>query len=1205
MKLREIFRFELSYQLRRVLTWLYFGVLAVVAFNSIRGNYISDARHGDFLLNSPFVIAATTVLASLLWVLMAGAVAGNAAARDVQTRMHPLTYTAPVSKAEYLGGRFLAAFVLNVLLLLAVPVGILLGVHLPGVEPEILGPFRPASYLNAYFLIALPTAFATTAIQFSLAALSRRAIAAYLGSLVLFVTTYLVAGGIAEPLHMPTLGHLLDPIGMVTVVGYLSKAWTPIEKNTLLIGLEGSTLLNRLVWIGIGLSVLAFAHRRFRFGHPDASPRPGRRARRRDGHAPAAEGTAIVRGTRIAVLQVRPSFTFATHARQTLAIARRSFRTVVRSRSGLVLLAPIATLAGLYVLGHMKFMGVPLVPRTDHVLAFLTGPLTDPRSGWVIIPLLTVFYAGEVVWREREAGLGEIADAAPVPEWALFVGAFLGLGLVLVSWETLLTTVGVLVQVGMGYRGVQIGRYLQILFGLQLTDYLLFAVLALVVHALVSDKHVGYLVALLAYGFIAFASAFGIQHSLLIYGADPGWSYTDMRGFGPSLGPWLSFKLYWAAWALLLAVVARLLWVRGREVDLGARLRMARRRLTHPTKWAAAVAVVLILSLGGFIFYNTNVLNAYSTASERSERRTEYQRRYGRYEHVPQPQVTGTDLNVEIYPERREVEIRGTYRLVNRSGAAVDSIHLSTAPDVETGTVSFDRPAARVLADEHFGYRIYALKRPLQPGDSVRMSFVVRSEPHGFRNRGMAAFVAENGTYFTNRDWLPALGYQPDRALDDKGGRPATGIGSRPAIPSLYDVRARQEMTTAAEWITFDAVVGTDEDQTAVAPGLLRRTWTEGGRRYFRYSTDAPIQNRYAFFSADYAAREAQWQGVAIQIFHDPRHTANLDRIIEGTRASLSYYTEQFGPYPYPYIRFVERPSQGFGMHSEAANIAYDEGFSLLNPGRDSEGADLPFAVAAHEVAHQWWGNQLAYAPVEGAALLTESLATYCAMQVVEETYGEEHLRRYLNLLRTAYEMPRTRAGVPLLRATDSFDAYRRGPFALYALSEYIGKARIYEALRRLLDEYGSRGPPSPTSLDLYRHLQAVTPDSLQSLVHDLFAANTHWDLETKRATARQTPTGTWQVTLDVRARKMVVDTAGIETPVPMDDWVEIGVFAPAEKGNGTGKPLYLQTHRIGPGEHTITVTVPRKPVLAGVDPRHLLTDLPRDDHLAEVKIER
>ncbi len=143
-----------------------------------------------------------------------------------------------------------------------------------------------------------------------------------------------------------------------------------------------------------------------------------------------------------------------------------------------------------------------------------------------------------------------------------------------------------------------------------------------------------------------------------------------------------------------------------------------------------------------------------------------------------------------------------------------------------------------------------------------------------------------------------------------------------------------------------------------------------------------------------------------------------------------------------------------------------------------------------------------------------------------------------------------------------------------------------------------------PTSLDLYRELQAVTPDSLQYLLHDLFEANTFWDLETERATAEQTDAGTWKVTLDVRARKVVVDEAGVETELPMDDWVEVGVFAPAEEGEELGKPLYLQMHRIGSGEQTITVTVPREPAHAGIDPYHLLIDWERGDNTEEVKIE-
>ena len=104
--------------------------------------------------------------------------------------MHPLIYTSPVSKAEYLGGRFLAAFVLNALILLAVQVGSLLAAHAPGVDPEIIGPFRPAAYLAAYGLIALPNAFIATAVQFSVALLSGRPMASYAGSMGLFFFSY-------------------------------------------------------------------------------------------------------------------------------------------------------------------------------------------------------------------------------------------------------------------------------------------------------------------------------------------------------------------------------------------------------------------------------------------------------------------------------------------------------------------------------------------------------------------------------------------------------------------------------------------------------------------------------------------------------------------------------------------------------------------------------------------------------------------------------------------------------------------------------------------------------------------------------------------------------------------------------------------------------------------------------------------------------
>jgi len=1214
MKFREIVRFEFAYQLRRLTTWLFFTALAVVSFLFIRGNYADDALYAEFYLNSPFIIAGITVFTSLFWFVIAATVAGETAARDVENGVHPLTYTSPVLKAQYLGARFLAALALNAMILLAVPLGILLAVYGPGVDPEVIGPFRPAAFLTAYGFIALPNAFVGTAIQFAWAALSRRAIASYLGSVVLFFVAY---GGmifLGFFVGRQDLAALLDVFGHVYITSDLILGWTPIEKNTRLIELSGTLLYSRLLWFGIALGTLAFTYSRFRFAHPITSPFWSRLTRRRDAHAPTPGGGDLARRTVFAP-QVRQTFGFATCVLQTLVIAWTSFRTIAKSKGGLVVLAVIAGLVVLVLPQNMENMGTPLLPRTEYVLTFLTTSLTNPVTPWIITPLLIVLYAGELVWREREAGLGEITDAAPVPDWVLFLGKFLGLCLILVVWMGFLTLAGVLVQARMGYDKFEIALYLQVLFGLQLPEYLLFALLALTVQGLVNQKYVGHLVALLAYVAILFAGMLGIGHNLLVYGSAPRWSYTDMRGFGATLEPWRWFMLYWTAWALLLAVVARLLWMRGMEGGLGVRLQMVRHRFTRPTARAAAVAVGLILSLGGFVFYNTNVLNRYSTPFERAERHAEYERRYGRYAGTRQPSLAGTSLHVEIYPERRAVEIRGTYRLVNRTSVPIDSIHLAPSPSVATGQVSFDRPARPVVLDAEVWHNIYALDTPLEPGDSLRLNFEVTVEPRGFANGGVDPFRSANITYLRSNELLPAIGYQPHRELLKPGERRAHGLPSRPLFPLLADAEGGQDITgesgmASAERSAFDATVGTALDQIAVAPGALRRTWTEGGRRYFAYATETPIGNEYRFFSGRYAVHEETWkpshdsgQAVTVQIYHHPEHAVHLERMLRSVRASLDYYSRAFGPYPHgDIIRLVENPGAGIGAHAEPTTIDYSEGFSRFSPVDDPRGMDLPFGAIAHEMAHEWG---VSYAYVEGVPLITESFAWYAAMQVVKVTYGKEHLERLRRFFRQPAPIPPIRQSVPLLRAMDPYAAYRKGPAALYAMSEYMGEERVNLAFRRLIEKHGSRSASGATSLELYRELEAVTPDSLRYLLHDLFEANTFWKLETKQATATETAAGSWQVTMAITAHKVTVDPAGGETEVPMDEWIQVGVFAPTRPGADFGETLYLERHRIRSGEQTIVVTVPHRPSDAGIDPYLVLIDLERYDNVEKVEIER
>ncbi|MBD2703402.1 hypothetical protein IC229_22350 [Spirosoma sp. BT702] len=1218
MTFGEIFRFEISYQFRHVSTWLLFAFFFLFGFIILRLVTLTDGTY----LNAPGTITFFTVFGSAIWVVIGGVIVGDTATRDVQTRMHPLTYTAPVSKFGYLGARFLAALALNSLLLLTLYAGFLGSLYGPGAKTQFVSPFRPDTYLANFAFLALPTSMATTAIQFMVAALSGRAIASYIASISIILFSQFGGTTVRFALEWKTLGGLMDLLG-TSIIAEM-EGWTPIEKNTRLVLLEGPWLWNRLTWLGIAVSALVYTYFRFQMSHQASSSRRSLFRSRQAAVSSAAQPThtRIEYTSLINVPDVPRYFSRQTQLHQVLAIAGQSFWSIAKSWTGLTLVAVLALGTGLLATEYMEWLGVPLLARTQEVLNVLTPPLSSYKTHWIIIPLLIIFYAGELIWREREAGLHELSDTTPTPEWVLFIGKFGGLTLIITIWVAFLMLAGIINQLVMGYYQFELDVYVKALFGIQLTNYLLFALLIFVLHVLVNQKYIGHVVAFGAYGFLLFASMLGVEYKLLIYGSDPGWSYSDMSGFDPYSKPWLWFKLYWVSWAVLLAILAILFWVRSKEGGPTARFQRAKHRYSRH-KMALFVALAFVVGTGGLLFYNTNVLNVYLTKSDRMALRADYERRYGRYEHAARPVLTHTKLQVEIYPEEQAADIRGTFSLINRSNKAIDSIHLSTIPFNPLEAISFNRPASSVVADDKLGYHIYSLKKPLAPGDSVQMRFVVHIKPTGFSNEGIDASIVANGSHITS-DWMPVIGYQANRQIRSVQDRLAYGLPPRAERPSLYDVAARNE-NQHAELMGFDALVGTSKSQIAVAPGALQRTWTKGDRRYFQYATNAPILNEYAFFSAKYAVQERQWvhrltgyqyafQGpervvkpVIIQIFYHPSHAGNVARMMKSAQASLAYYTQEFGAYPYTHFRVLERPGHGRGMHAEPMTIDYQEGYSLMNP--QPGGLDLPYHIMAHEVAHQWWGLYLAPAAVEGAGLLVESLATYSAMQVVEETLGREHLLRYLSQMRQEYKVPRSRAAPPLLRSNNSFLNYRKGPFALYALRNYIGKKRVNDALRQLLRTY-TPAHPLPTTLDFYRELQAVTPDSLHYLLHDLFATNTFWDLKTEQATAKQTKTGAWQVTLTVDARKMRVDSMGRETNVPMNDWIEIGVFAPAKNGQKTGLPIYLQKKRIRFGKQRITVMVPDKliqvgPIQAGIDPNHLLIDYEMNDNMKALTFER
>ena len=1185
MRLREVFRYELEYRLRAPSTWAYAAFLFLVMCWGLAAT--ADGG-GGAAANAPQKLAQGLVLfGGTFGILVSAALFGDAAIRDAAAGMEPLLYTTRLRKVEYLGGRFLAALAINAIVVLALPLGFFVAT-LTIVEPDAIGPFRLAAYLQPLLLFVFPNLVLVGAILFTIGVLARQVIPVYLGAAGVFIG-YIVAANYWTGIDSPALSALADPLGINALLA-MTRYWTPSEVGSRLIGFPVMLLWNRVLWLAIAAGVLGVLHRSFRFAHADG----GRRRNARE----VLEETLPARSSPVDVPKVVAVFDASTGLRQTLGIARQSLAEVMAGRSFAV--AFIGTI-GLVLLWGWNVGDTVFETSTWPVTHLVISKVLSERS--VVIPfLLIAVYAGELVWKDREVGAAEIADAAPVSTAVALIGRFLALTVIILVFHAAFMVGGLLIQGLQGYYGFELGLYLRALFGLNLVSHLLLGALAMTVHVVVNQKYVGHILVFAGAVFSMLAGPMELPY-LAVYNSAPRWTYSDLNGFGPSLAPFLWFKLYWAAWALLLAVVAVMFWVRGREPGMGHRVAAARARLNGPVARTAALATALIVAVGGFIFYNTNVLNASPTRDEAGQPRAEYERRYARFERSPQPVITAADLRIEVYPGEPAVDMRGTYRLVNRSGVAIDSVHVVTLPEIQTRSISLDHAARTALVDEETGYRILVLERPLEPDDSLLVSFDVAFRPRGFRSRGIQTDVVENGSYIDRR-WLPFIGYQPAFELTDASGRKRFGLAPKSSLPGPHDVGARQhdDQIRNEDRVRVEIVVGTASDQIAVVSGALRREWTEKGRRYFHYGTDLPTTFGASVLSARYAVHDENWNDVALRILHHPAHDYNLGPMTRGMKASLDYYTTTFGPYQYRELRIAEIPPYGIRGRALATTIIFAEDFFITRSKEDR--FDQAFFGTAHEVAHSWWGGQVRGAHVRGRAMLSETLANYSAMMVTEKTFGPKAARQVYDYQMDRYLSRRAafQRDVPLLEVEDHpHISYGKGAVAMYTLREHLGDEVVNGVLRRFIEKHGGGGAPYPTTVDLLADLRAVTPDSVKYLLTDLFETITLWDVETRRAIVARTDRGQYEVTLDVTAKKVRADSVGRETEIPMDDLVELGVFA-AGQGGSLGEPLYLMRHRIRSGEQTIRITVPREPARAGIDPWRKLIDRDREDNLVGVK---
>ena len=1183
--------FEARQRLKLLSTWIYFfGFLALAMFwVAAAGGAFKDITisfGGRVLVNGPRQVALSSAFLGCFGIVVAAAMMGRSVQQDFEYETHHFFFSAPIPKHAYVFGRFLGALATMAVVYSSIVLGNLLGALLPAVDPSRVGPFTALAYLAPYFLTLLPNLFIFGAIFFVLAALTRRMLPVYVAGVVMMIG-YLVAPSLARDLDYKTLAALIDPFGTTALIR-LTEYWTIAERNARMVPFEGVYLANRLIWSAFSLVVLLLGYWRFSFM---SSPATRRAAARGEGETAAAVSRTA------GDTREEPDF-----AARSLGLLLLKSTWLDLRESGKNIYFAVIALAGVLMLVVSSLdLGAIYGTKTYPVTYMVLELIRDVFALFLLI--VTTFYAGEMVWREREARMAQMLDALPVPSWLPLAAKTLAL----VGLQAVLLLVamgcGMLIQLFRGYVALEPGLYLFTLFGVLLPKYALVAVLAIAVQAIVNHKYLGYFVLVLYYIASITLGALGLDHPMLLYAALPDVTYSAMNGFGHYLALQRALLVYWGGAALVLLAAALVLWPRGVADSFRDRLQLARQRLSPGVLGAFGLGALLFLGSGALLWYNLEHLGAYQSAWTRDRLRAEYELRYHRYAKLPQPRISNVDLQVDIMPASRTLKVKGAYQLENRSGVPVTELFLTQQPG-PTLHPRFSQPVRLLAADAERGFYRYALATPMAPGARIALEFELEDAPGGVLGLGRETAVVANGTFFSNAI-LPHIGYQQSVELKDDRDRKRHGLAPKERMAAREDeaARANNYLGSDADWIRFDAVVSTSLDQIAVAPGTLDSEWMAKGRHYFHYRMDKPILNFYTFQSARYEVRHDRWQDVTIDVYYQPGHDFNVDRMIGGAKAALEYGSRQFGPYQHRELRIAEFPRYASYAQAAPGVIAFSEsaGFIARVDPESRKDIDYPYYITAHEVGHQWWAHQLIGAGSRGATVLSESLAEYAALMTMKRSFGSSKMRRFLRYDLEEYLMGRAterKRELPLAQNEDQpYIHYRKGSLAMYLLQDLLGEDAVNGALRQLLAENAFRGPPYPTVTTLVEKLRAIAPPDKAYLIDDLFESIVLYGNHADSAVARRRPDGKYEVTIRATAGKVRAGELGEEREVPLKDWIEFGV------DDDDGNPLARERRLVERRLQTVTLVVDGRPARAGIDPDNKLIDRKPTDNMVPVDI--
>lgn len=1182
--MKAIFLFELQYRLKRPATYIYAAIFLILGILLMSTDAVRiGGGYGKVYANSPYNIHQIMSIMGLLGLFFIMAFHAVPIYRDAEHKMDTFLYAYPITKMQYLNGRFWGTFLMCVAAFFFLPLGMMVGEAIARFKAEDesdFGPFRAVSYLWPFLIAVVPTIFLLGSLFFSLVSLTRKMMYAYIIS-ISFIVFYSIAQNLLSDLDNKTIASLLDPFGL-NAAGRITEYWSIAQKNTELVPVVGVYAGNRLIWFSVALVVVVFSFMRFRM-------------------SPVADGgkkkKALEEVENKKSFLVVPDFKFGVSFSTFKAFTSLlvlEIRQTLRNAFFLAFLFAIALYMGMDAWYADQSFDTGIHPVTGTMLESTTSSLF-----FILSLVLIIFLAGEIVWRERQAKMEGIYDAFPIPNGVIFWSKFMSLLVVPVMLIAIVPVVCISMQTIKGYHHYELGLYAKTLLLFELPRMLLVAMLAFTIQNVVNNKYTGNVAILVYYLSFIGLRYIHIEHALFRYGSGLSYTYSDMNGFGDYVRGFAIYLIHWTLVGFFLLGIGYLLMVRGAESSFKSRYRNALQRLrTSPVLMGSmGLIFVAFMGTGGYIWYQTIEVDKYVNSKKVEQDQVAYEKKFGYLQRSLHPSVLHVNIGADMYPENGDLKITGKFGYYNPNSKPLDTLWVNFNNDGKILKYNISVENKLVYEDARNGIRAYKLARPLMPNDSFQTDFEMSLAYTGLANESP---VKGNGTFFNSNYW-PAMGFSDSYQLQDEDKRKENGLKELPTMKSQLDSNALDHslFEPLNHAVTFEATLSTSPDQIAVAPGYLVKEWNQNGRRYFHYKMDRPITNFYAILSARYQVYEEKWNDVPIRIYHHPWHTFNVKKMAEAVRQSLDYYTTNFGPYQHKQVRILEFPRYQSFAQSFDNTIPYSEGIGFVANLDEEDAIDYVYFVTAHEMAHQWWAHQINPAGVRGGQFLSETMAEYSALMVMRKRYGNEFMGRFLRRELSGYLGGRSgekKKENPLMDIEfQQYAYYNKGSMAMFTVQDLIGETKMNQFLTDFVSTYRFKHRPYPTTYDFHKKLSQYLTPAQMDLADDQLQRITLYKNKITEAKGKKLANGSYEVRFKVDLDKVYADSLGNEKPAPFREMVYVALLQD-QKPKTPKDVVRMEKLQLKKGDEVVWQTKV-KPVYASLDPLHTLTDILMDDN--------